>query len=87
MVDKVIVSHENDLIKVKDQELPYVNMVNIVIYDDDGEPIKLDDKLSKESQSKSKLKLEQEQEKSWNVVTQVNKGILNPISIKKIDIL
>lgn len=44
------------MIKVKGQNLPHVNLVNIILYDDNGDLIKFD----VESSTKSKSKLEQE---------------------------
>ena len=40
------VSYKNDVLKVKSQYLPSINIVNIIIYDDNGEPIEFDDEFS-----------------------------------------
>lgn len=51
-MNKGTISYENVVTKVKDQELTSINMVKMIIYDGNYEPIKFDDELSIDSKSK-----------------------------------
>lgn len=58
-------SYENDVIKVKyqfydDNMVNLVNAVSMIIYDDNGKPIKFDDESSEDSRSNINLYLEPE---------------------------
>lgn len=39
LLDNGTFSYENDIVKVKNKDLPYINMVNIIVYDDKNKPI------------------------------------------------
>lgn len=46
LLDSGIFSYENDVLKVKNQDLPFINMVNMIIYDYNSKPIEFDDEFS-----------------------------------------
>jgi len=79
LLDSGTVSYENDVLKVKSQDLPSINMVNMIVYDDNGEPINFDDKFS----AKLKLDVGSNLEQTCNATTRSKKGIPNPISDTK----
>lgn len=43
LLDNKVLSYKNNMIRVKDQDISPINMVNMIIYDDNDEPIKFDD--------------------------------------------
>lgn len=59
MLDSGIVSYKNDVLKVNSQDLPFINMMNMIISDDNGKPIEFNDEFDPKSYSNASLDLQQ----------------------------
>lgn len=79
LLDNGIVSYENDVLKVKSQDITSINMVNMILYDDNGERNMFYDEFSAKQEVDTKSDLEQ----PCNVVKRSKNGIPNPISTTK----
>lgn len=75
-MDNRTILYENDIIKLKYQELIAINMVNMIIYDDNGKPMMFDDEPSEDFELDSYLEPKKKKKRHAMLQNEVRKVFL-----------